>query len=206
MTHPQKHLTDAPGSLGWKVAPSRFRWGLAVGSLAVVLALASCTVPAASEEAAPGGVADEQASASEPATASDGGSTAEPVENTQEESCDWNSPRITGSVDTPQEHGLELSEVLVGAWQHTHTDEGSGFEEVPNDHRFVFPASDRLLYCQHVPGATEYAENAADVTLSDTTIELPGGKYGYTVTAWDEDTMLWDNPVGGGYVYLLQRR
>ncbi len=94
----------------------------------------------------------------------------------------------------------------MGSWQHTHTDEGSGFEEVANDHRFVFPSSDRLLYCQHVPGATDHAENAANITLNDTKIELPGGKYGYTVTAWDDDTMLWDNPVGGGYIYLLQRR
>ena len=91
-------------------------------------------------------------------------------------------------------------------WQHTHTDGGSGFEEVTNDHRYVFPAPERMLYCQHVPGATEHAENAANVVLNDTAIELPGGKYAYTVTAWDEDTMVWDNPVGGGYVYLLQRR
>ena len=206
MTHPQRLLNHAPGSPGRKEMPARFRWGIAVGSLAAALALAGCTTPAASEEATPGGVADQPAAVSEPAPASDGGSTAEPVENTQEETCDWNSPRITGSVDIPQEQGLELSEALVGSWQHTHTDEGAGFEEVPNDHRFVFPASDRLLYCQHVPGATEYAEYAADVILNGTTIELPGGKYGYTVTAWDEDTMLWDNPVGGGYVYLLQRR
>jgi hypothetical protein len=96
--------------------------------------------------------------------------------------------------------------VLVGSWQHTHTSEGAGFEEVTNDHRYVFPSPERMLYCQHVPGATDHAENAADVTLNGTEIELPGGKYGYTVTAWSEDTMLWDHPVGGGYVYLLQRR
>lgn len=70
----------------------------------------------------------------------------------------------------------------------------------------MFPSPDRMLYCQHVPGATEYAENAADVVLNGTAIELPGGKYAYTVTAWDDDTLVWDNPVGGGYIYLLQRR
>lgn len=84
----------------------------------------------------------------------------------------------------------ELPEVLVGAWQHTHTDEGSGFEEVTNDHRYVFPTPERMLYCQHVPDATEHAENAADVVLNDTTIELPGGEYAYTITAWDEDTLV----------------
>lgn len=96
--------------------------------------------------------------------------------------------------------------MLVGSWQHTHTDEGSGFEEVENDHRYVFTSPERMLYCQHVPGATEHDENAADVVLNDTAIELPGGKYAYTVTAWDQDTLVWDNPVGGGYTYLLQRR
>ncbi|SJM52511.1 hypothetical protein CZ774_05665 [Frigoribacterium sp. JB110] len=96
--------------------------------------------------------------------------------------------------------------MLVGSWQHTHTDEGSGFEAVTNDHRFVFPSPDRMLYCQHVPGATEHEENAANVVLNSTRIEWGGGEYGYTVMAWDADTMVWDNAVGGGYIYLLQRR
>lgn len=127
-------------------------------------------------------------------------------ENSQEETCDWDSPKISGAAEATDAQDGDLAEVLVGSWQHTHTDEGSGFEEVTNDHRFVFPAPDRMLYCQHVPGATEHQENATDVVLNDTRIEWGGGDYGYTVMAWDADTMVWDNPVGGGYVYLLQRR
>lgn len=124
----------------------------------------------------------------------------------QEEVCDWDSPRISSDgVATDAQDGA-LAEILVGSWQHTHTDDGSGFEEVANDHRFVFPSPDRMLYCQHVPGVTDYAENAADVVLNGTRIEWGGGAFGYTVMAWDADTMVWDNPVGGGYVYLLQRR
>lgn len=129
-----------------------------------------------------------------------------PAASTQEETCEWDSPRASAAADVPDGQSGELSETLVGSWQHTHTDDGSGFEEVMNDHRYVFPSSERMLYCQHVPGATEYEQNAADVVLNGTAIELPGGKYAYTVTAWDDDTMLWDNPVGGGYIYLLQRR
>lgn len=123
-----------------------------------------------------------------------------------EETCDWESPRLSTPADVPEGQSGELSEVLVGSWQHTHTDDGSGFEEVMNDHRYVFSSPERMLYCQHVPGATEHDENAADVVLNGTAIELPGGKYAYTVTAWDADTLVWDNPVGGGYVYLLERR
>lgn len=124
----------------------------------------------------------------------------------QEETCDWDSPKLSAPAEVPEGQNGELAKLLVGSWQHTHTDEGSGFEEVTNDHRYVFPSPDRMLYCQHVPGATEYAENAADVVLNGTAIELPGGKYAYTVTAWDDDTLVWDNPVGGRYIYLLQRR
>lgn len=124
----------------------------------------------------------------------------------QEETCDWESPKISGTTEEPAEQEGKLAEMIVGSWQHTHTDEGSGFKATTNDHRYVFPSSDRMLYCQHVPGATDHDENAADIVLNGTTIELPGGKYSYTVTAWDEDTLVWDNPVGGGYVYLLKRR
>lgn len=127
-------------------------------------------------------------------------------ELSQEETCEWDSPRISGAAEPTEAQAGELAEVLVGAWQHTHTDEGSGFDEVTNDHRFVFPAPDRMLYCQNVPGATENKENATDVVLNDTRIEWGGGEYGYTVLAWDADTMVWENPVGGGYLYLLQRR
>lgn len=171
-----------------------------MGLFAAVALLAGCASPTSSDGAASGGGESESASETAPAPDSE---TAD--ETTQAETCDWDSPRLMGAAAAPAGQDGELSGVLVGAWQHTHTDDGYGFTEVVNDHRFVFPAADRMLYCQHVPGATEYAENAANVTLNGTTIELPGG-YSYTVTAWGEDTMLWNNPVGGGFDYILQRR
>src|SRR5690606_31055944 len=126
-------------------------------------------------------------------------------EQATEASCNWESPRLFAPAEAPTGQEGELATVLVVSWQHTHTDEGSGFEEVENDHRYVFTSPERMLYCQHVPGATEHDQSTANVVLNDTAIELPGGQYAYTVTAWDQDTLVWDNPVGGGYVYLLQR-
>lgn len=167
--------------------------------------LAFALVACAPEEAPIGEAANEQGSATEPdSTDTEGAEEQQPV--TQEETCDWDSPKLTGAADVPKGQDGDLAEVLVGSWQHTHTDEGSGFEEVVNDHRYVFPSPNRMLYCQHVPGVTEHAENAGDVVLNGTAIELPGGQYEYTITAWDQDTIVWDNPIGGGYVYLLQRR
>lgn len=168
----------------------------------LVFALAGC----AAENGPVSEVQPEQNSGTEPDLQSDDDPGEHPEAITQEETCDWESPKLSAPADAPDGQEGELSEVLVGAWQHTHTDDGSGFEEVTNDHRYVFSSPDRMLYCQHVPGATEHAENAANVVLNGTAIELPGGKYAYTVTAWDQDTLVWDNPVGGGYVYLLQRR
>lgn len=166
---------------------------------ALALVLAGCGASAEPEKAS----GEPQSTAGVEAADSDDS----PAEaQTQEETCDWDSPRISGPAETPAGQDGVLAEVIVGSWQHTHTDGGNGFEETTNDHRFVFPSTDRMLYCQHVPGATDHAENAGDVTLNGTTIELPGGKYSYTVTAWDDDTMVWNNPVGNGYVYLLQRR
>jgi len=176
----------------------RVRWAVAVATLAGVFAIAGCTVPPVTDGASPGPAAEVDAPETEPSS--------EPAEAAQEETCDWDAPKLSGTAGAPEGQEGNLDEVIVGSWQHTHTSEGGGFEAVTNDHRYVFPSPGRMLYCQHVPGATDHAENAADVTLNGTEIELPGGKYGYTVTAWDADTMLWDNPVGGGYVYLLQRR
>lgn len=186
---------------------SPVRWATLVGAVAVALALSGCGPLPASDKPTTPAAADTPAPApeSEPAVEDEPEEQPETVQS-QEETCDWDSPKLTGAADAPASQEGELTDVLVGAWQHTHTDEGAGFEPVTNDHRYVFPAPERMLYCQHVPGATDHAENAANVVLNGTTIELPGGKYGYTVTAWDQDTMVWDNPVGGGYIYLLQRR
>lgn len=171
-----------------------------VGLFALVLT--GCGTSPATESTA---AEPTQAAGSEPTSDEDSSTESDEVA-LQDETCDWDSPRISGTVEPPAGQDGELAEVLVGAWQHTHIDDGDGFEESVNDYRFVFPSSNRLLYCQHVPGATDHADNAGDIVLNGTTIELPGGKYSYTVTAWDEDTMVWDNPVGGGSVYLLQRR
>lgn len=180
----------------------RTRMAIAVTALAFVLV--GCST---SPSDAPGEQGSTTGSEQSPSSPSSDDDPAEPAgERVQEETCDWDSPKISGDGLAPVGQAGELPKVLIGSWQHTHTDEGAGFEAVTNDHRFVFSSPDRMLYCQHVPGATDHAENAADVTLNGTKIELPGGKYAYTVTAWDDNTMLWDNPVGGGYVYLLQRR
>ncbi|MGO3758055.1 MAG: hypothetical protein ACTJGQ_04275 [Agrococcus casei] len=181
----------------------RIRWTVAAGATAVLLALVGCSTPTTDEGSA---VESAPVETAEPADPVESAESAEPADAQQEETCDWDTPKLMSDADAPAGQEGELPDVLVGEWQHTHTDEGAGFEEVTNDHRYVFPSPDRMLYCQHVPGATDFAENAADVTLNGQVIELPGGQYSYTVTAWDADTMLWDNPVGGGYVYLLQRR
>ena len=123
----------------------------------------------------------------------------------QEETCDWDSPRVSGSGEVPTGQDGDLAEIIVGSWQHTHIDDGGGFAEATNDHRYVFPAPNRLLYCQDVPGITDRAENAGDITLNGTTIELPGGVYSYSVTAWNEDAMVWVTSADGS-AYLLQRR
>lgn len=190
---------------------SHARWNTAVGVFATVLLLAGCGARSPAGTPVPGPNTEQPPTADSNASAAEEPAT-EPVDEeaqddqSQEETCDWDAPRLSGPAEAPEGREGDLPTMLVGSWQHTHTDEGAGFEEVANDHRFVFPAPDRMLYCQHVPGATDHGENAADIVLNGTKIELPGGKYGYTVLAWDEDTMLWDNPVGGGYVYLLQRR
>ncbi|XBH21349.1 hypothetical protein V5R04_14225 [Jonesiaceae bacterium BS-20] len=126
----------------------------------------------------------------------------------QEESCGWDSPAINGdSGSAPSSPGDALERVIIGAWQHTHIDSGSGFEPLNSgtDIRYVFPSATRLLYCQDVAGATSQAENAADITLDGTKIVLPGSAPGYTVTGWSADTMVWTNNRDGS-TYLLARR
>ncbi len=151
-----------------------------------------------------------QSPSSAPA-APDGNDAAEPTENepaTQEETCDWDSARLASDpADAPSGTRGDLATVLIGAWQHTHIDEGAGFEALGHttDIRYVFPSTTRLLYCQDVAGATSQAENAVDFTLDGTEIVLPSPASGYAVTAWDKDTMVWTNHRDGS-LYLLQRR
>lgn len=125
----------------------------------------------------------------------------------QEETCSWDDPVFNANaVDISSVQEGELQTVVIGSWQHTHIDEGAGYVPVDTeDIRFVFPAADRLLYCQHVPGITEYAEFGADVTWEDTALNLPGGAPGYIVEEWADQVMVWTNRLDGSR-YLLQRR
>lgn len=95
--------------------------------------------------------------------------------------------------------------VVMGSWQHTHSDEGAGDAPLGNeDIRFVFPSAECLLYCHRIPGLTERAEFGADVVWDGTTMDLPGGAPGYIVEAWNGQTMVWINR-GDDSRYLLQR-
>ncbi len=149
--------------------------------------------------------------APEPAARPDGSSeqdASEPQDApspAQEETCDWESPAISAAAEAPDGQTGDLSTVLVGAWQHTHFDTGSGYEAVTKDIRYVFPSTERILYCQHVPGVTDHAENAVDFVLDGFAIDLPGGAPGYVVSDWDADTMVWINRADESR-YLLQRR
>ena len=125
----------------------------------------------------------------------------------QEEDCGWASPKIAPAATVPTGTDGPLDVVLVGAWQHTHFDTGAGYEPVGDgtDVRYIFPSTERILYCQDVKGATSQAENAANFTLEGTEIVLPAPANGYAVVAWDADTMVWENHRDGSH-YLLQRR
>lgn len=126
---------------------------------------------------------------------------------TQAESCEWEGDALASTLPSmPGASEGDIETVIIGSWQHTHVDTGAGFEPLHSkDIRYVFPSTDRLLYCQHVPGITEHASHAADITLNGTEIVLPGGAPGFIVTNWSEDTMVWGNNMDGSK-YLLQRR
>lgn len=126
----------------------------------------------------------------------------------QAEDCEWDTPVLPAGAAPAAPTGTEgdLNTVLIGSWQHTHYDEGAGYVPLEGkDIRFVFPAEDRLLYCQHVPGITDYAENAADIGWDGTTILVQETTRLYTVNSWSADSMVWINERDGSR-YLLQRR
>lgn len=124
----------------------------------------------------------------------------------QAEDCGWSDPALAASVPTlPTAQDGELQNMIVGAWQHTHFDTGAGYEPVDNDIRYIFPSTERILYCQHVPSVTDYAENAAPITWDGTRIVLPGSAPGYVVSEWNDSTMVWINRMDDSR-YLLQRR
>lgn len=122
--------------------------------------------------------------------------------------CDWDSERLSSeaSDDAPSGEGTDFETAILGSWQHTHINEGSGFEPLKptTDIRFVL-TSDRFLYCQDVDGATDKSEISAPLQLEGTDLVLPSPATGYAVTAWDENTMVWLNH-RDGTLYLLKRR
>ena len=169
--------------------------------LTCALALTGCAA-----ESTP--VVAEQPDSSSPSSpaASPSDTTTEPV--TQEETCDWDSPRLeSGSADAPVSATGDLPTAIIGSWQHTHINSGSGYEAVKptTDIRYVFPSTTTMLYCQDVTGATDHAERQVNVTLDGAELILPSPATGYAVTAWDADTMVWTNHRDGS-LYLLKRR
>jgi hypothetical protein len=142
----------------------------------------------------------------------DTGDEAEEVETSDpvdvEAGCDWDSGRVTSDDpgSAPASEGAELSETILGSWQHTHIDDGAGFEPVrpTTDIRYVLSA-DTFLYCQDVEGATDQAERSAPMKIEGNEIILPSPASGYAVTAWNDDTMVWLNHFDDS-LYLLQRR
>ena len=171
-----------------------------------VLALAGCAPgPAPSEPAVVPDLTTSNAPADPGAIAEE---EVEIAAATQEETCGWGSGKVVGdAAAAPSGTAGSLDTVIIGAWQHTHFDTGAGYEAVGDgtDVRYVFPSTDRILYCQDVEGATQQAENAANFTLEGTEIVLPSPASGYNVVAWDANTMVWENHRDGS-LYLLQRR
>ena len=176
--------------------PHRILLALAV---ATVLALVGCAAaPQATEQTS--GTTEQNTATGEPTVA--------PEEPTgaaeQAASCEWDIEQITAAPTPPEGSVGDLTTVLIGSWQHTHYDSGDGFEAVDHDIRYVFPAADQIIYCQHVPGATDHAEQSATITLDGTDLVLPAGP-GFRVLAWNDDSMLWLNNVDDS-TYLLVRR
>jgi hypothetical protein len=136
----------------------------------------------------------------------------EPTETTVaaqvESTCDWDSPRLPSTTAAAPQGMVEgeLTQAVLGSWQHTHIDSGAGFEAVgPTvDIRYVLTA-DRFLYCQDVEGATENRGSSARLKLDGTQIVLPSPATGYEVVAVDDTSMVWVNNRDGS-LYLLHRR
>ena len=188
--------------------------------VAGALVLGGCSGDSADDITAPAGetpttqapapepIDDQTQAASDDEPATEKPAAEEPADTprTQAESCEWDTAGSAGgSSAAPSGQDGDLDSIVIGVWQHTHYDSGSGYEALDaEDIRYVFPSLDRMLYCQHIPGITDYAENAGDISWEDTGIVLPTGSVGYTVTSWDQNTMVWKNHLDGSN-YLLQR-
>lgn len=173
---------------------------------AAILLLLGCAAeaPEDSSSANGGGTASSESDASNQAQP-------EVIKNAaprqQIEDCGWEAPGLaTPAVSLPSGGDGDLGVRLVGAWQHTHFDSGSGFESIEGkDIRYIFPSTERMLYCQHVPNVTDFAEQGTDIALEGQSIVLPGAHPGYTVQEWNDSSMVWVNHMDGS-LYLLQRR
>lgn len=179
------------------------RLTVASAALALALGLAGCAPEV--DSAAPG---DTDASTESPGDSNENEPEDEPEAPSQQAaSCEWDVPQLAAQDPiAPEGTEGDLATVLVGAWQHTHIDDGGGFEAVDEDIRYVFLSAEQLIYCQHVPGATDHAENSAVITLEGSTIMPPSPHKGFEVLAWSEDTMLWKNNYIASTTYLLVRR
>jgi hypothetical protein len=184
-----------------EIAMSRTKTTITGAFLICILALTGCAAET------PSGSVDQP----EPSSGTtDPGTPAEPEQEpvTQEATCEWGSARLdSGSADSPNSTGGDLATTIIGSWQHTHIDSGSGYEAVKptTDIRYVFPSTTEMLYCQDVQGATSQAENLVSFELNGTEIVLPSPATGYGVQTWTNDTMVWTNHRDGS-LYLLKRR
>lgn len=175
----------------------------AILAIGLAFALAGCAP--ALDSAEPGGATSPSPTVSPSATPGSGTSGTEKSPE-QAASCEWDSPQLPAAAAVaPKGTVGDLAIALIGSWQHTHFDSGTGFEEVSKDIRYVFPSTEQLIYCQHVPGVTDHAENAAAYTLEGSTILPPSPHPGFEALAWSGDSMLWKNNRDGS-TYLLVRR
>lgn len=179
------------------------RLTLTVLATALALTVAGCVGPPVTGASGPG--SPEPTTAPEAPQPDQSTPPAAPIEAVAD-SCEWEAPRLdSADTTTPTAQDGELASALIGSWQHTHFDSGSGWEANTNDIRYVFPTDSTLLYCQHVPGITDHAENRAGMTLNGTVIQPPDPHPGFEVVAWSTDRMLWTNNLDGSR-YLLVRR
>lgn len=186
----------------------RFVWaGLAAAGLLIIAGCSSGTTTDEQPSSAAGSASAAPDNAESPAPSEPAPS--EEAVRTQEASCEWDSPRLTAGVpELPTGISDDLSQALIGSWQHTHIDSGAGFEPLDKGHdiRFVFPSADTMVYCQDIKGILEEQQNKAAVTLEGTLIGPAGGEPIYKVLAASDDVMLWQNLRLSGETYLLQRR
>lgn len=170
--------------------------------LLLVSGLAACAAePVGTESALPQKSEDAGVTKSEvPAEQPD-----EPATVLQEATCDWGSSRLQGTGETSTEAPSNIEAQIIGAWQHTYFDTGSGREAPGPDIRYIFPTVGGMVYCQDLPGVTDQAENHAEITFEGNLIQPSGGHPGFQVVAMSQDTMRWINNLDGSQ-YILERR